>query len=253
MDASIAAVRGYLCYAFPQQGLVNWGNVMICSSRFFRAVLLAAIAATWTAGGASAQLPYRVGARALWHEPAGAGTTNCEGRDNDVRRQLHCVIVIMKQSGATGRAVEFTRRFSAKLGEICFLSNLQSFGPVALATVAVPFRRNTNAHTDSEFAIVNGDPGFIRVDDNEAVRSVLAGSPAFLQLKSKHPNIDIWEGTVFEGTHGLPGGGHQFVFSYPLGEYHAEAGRWNASVAFDFAPGGAFAGRKVLTITGQRR
>jgi hypothetical protein len=226
---------------------------MICSSRFIHAVVVATIAATWAAGDASAQLPYRVGARAIWREPAGAGTANCEGRDNDVRRQLHCVIVIMKQSGATERAVEFTQRFFAQLGEVCFLSNLQPFGPVALATIALPFRRNTNAHIDSEFAVVNGDPGFVRVDDNEAVRSALAGSPAFLQLKRKHPNIDIWEGTVFTGAHGLSAGGYRLVFSYPLGEYHAEAGRWNASVAFDFAPGGSFAGRKVLVITGPRQ
>ena len=199
------------------------------------------------------QLPDRPGARAIWREPSGAGAQNCEGRTNDTGRQLACVIGIMKASDATAETVEYARRFSAQFGEICYLSNLQSFGPVSLATLALPFRRNTNAHTDNEYAIVNGDPPFIRVDDNGAVRSALAENPAWSQLKRKHPNIDIWEGTIFVGAHGLPGGFYRLVFSYPLGEYHAEAGRWNASVAFDFTPGGRFVARKLIEISGPRR
>jgi len=230
----------------------NLGYAVIRDGRLFRAVVVTAVFAAWTTDGA-AQLPYRLGARAIWREPAGAGTPACEGGDNDLRRQLRCVFDIMKSSGATKRAIEFARRCSAELGDVCYLSNLRSFGTVSLATLALSFRRNTNAHTDSEYAIVNGDPSFIRVDDKEGVQSALNKSPAWLQLKRKHPNIDIWEGTTFVGAHMLPGGGCRLAFSYPLGTYHAEAGRWNASVAFDFGAGGAFAGRKFLQITGPRQ
>ena len=52
---------------------------------------------------------------------------------------------------------------------------------------------------------------------------------------------------------GLSGGVYRLVFSYPLGTYHAEAGRWNASIAFDFAADGTFYGRRLLAITGPQK
>lgn len=211
------------------------------------------VAALGLTGSAAAEPAAGLDVRAAWHEPAGAGTVNCEGQDNNVQRQLGCVVKIMKATGATPGAIGFARRCPALFGEICFISNLHSFGPLALVTVALPFRRNTNAHADSEFAIANGLPSFIRIDDRNALQSAFANNPAWLRLARKHPNMDIWEGTTFTGEHAMPGGAWRFVFSYPLGTYHAEAGRWNAAVAFTFAPDGTFAGRELLAITGPRQ
>ena len=229
------------------------GGSMIRNSHFFRAVTAAAIIAVCLADGEAAQFPDKLGARAVWREPAGAGTSNCEGRNNDFHRQLGCVARIMKSSGATAEAIEFAQRYSTQSDEICYLSKLQPFGPVSLATLALPFRRNTNAHTDNEYAIVNGAPSFIRVDDTGAVQSALADRPVWLRLKREHPDIDVWEGTVFAGGGSRAGGGYRLVFSYPLGTYHAEAGRWNASIAFDFAADGTFYGRRLLAITGPQK
>ena len=211
------------------------------------------VAALGLTGGAAGQPPAGLDMRAVWHEPPGAGTAKCEGQDSNVQRQLGCVVKIMKATGATPRAIGFARHCPAVFDEICFISNLQPFAALAVATIALPFRRNTNAHTDSEFAIANGAPSFVRVDDRDALQPALAGNPAWLRLTRKHPNIDIWEGTTFTGAHSMPGGGWRFVFSYPLGTYHAEAGRWNAAIAFDFAPNGTFSGRRLLAITGPRQ
>lgn len=226
---------------------------MIRDRGFISVAAIVSVVAAAMPGAGTAQPPAALNMRAMWHEPAGAGTPNCEGRDDNVQRQLGCVVKLMKASGATPRAIGFARRCQVLFGEICFISNLQPFGPLALATIALPFRRNTNAHTDSEYAIANGAPDFIRVDDRDALQTALASNPAWLRLIRKHSNIDVWEGTAFSGAHAMPDGGWRFLFSYPLGTYHAEAGRWNASVAFDFAPGGRFAGRKLLAITGPRQ
>jgi hypothetical protein len=191
-----------------------------------------------------------IDARAIWHEPAKVDATRCEGNDNDTRRQLACVVGIMKQSGAAEEAIAFTRRLAAQAREVGYISKLKEFGSVSLATVEWPFRRNTNAHSDIDFYILNGSPSLVGGSsgcaDND--RS-LVDSPDFKRLKRQHPDITTWEGTEFVGESILRGDGERFVFSCPLGESHADAGHWNAYFALDFNARGRLLGHTLLRIS----
>lgn len=194
----------------------------------------------------------RVDARAIWVVPHSVNPDKCEGNDSDLRHQVACVARLMNQSGASRQAVDFTRRLAAQTKNIGYLSKLRSFGPLALGTVEWPFMQNTNAHSDSGDYILNGNPEFISgtagCADNDP--SFLS-SPAFQRLKHRHPNISTWEGTSFVSESALADGGASFVFSCPLGEFHAEAGRWNALIALDFDASGKFLGHKLIRISGE--
>ena len=192
----------------------------------------------------------KVDARAIWSRPHAANTSRCEGSDNNAHRQLACVAGEMASRGASAEAVAFTRRLAALTGQVGYLSKLRSYGQLALATVEWPFMENTNAHSDSDDYIVNGTPrivaGSTGCADND---SSLIGSAAYRRLRRVHPDVTTWEGTEFVGESALPGGGERFVFSCPLGGYHAEAGRWNAIFALDFDVAGTFVGHKLLRIS----
>jgi hypothetical protein len=195
----------------------------------------------------------RTDKRAIWYKPTGAEANRCEGNDNDTQRQLGCVIGIMQSSGASPQAIVFTRRLAAQTGNIGYLSKLTNYGPLALGTVEWPFMENTNAHSDSDFYILNGRPALVAGStgcaDNDPS---LASNPSFQRLKRQHPNIMTWEGTVFVSERPLPDGGERFVFSCPLGEYHAAAGEWKAIFALDFDVGENFIGHRLLRISADR-
>lgn len=192
----------------------------------------------------------KIDARAIWTEPRGVDTSRCDNPDNVLRRQLDCVLNLMRHAHASPEALAFTRWYASVKQDIGYVTKIRVYGPVSLATVALPLRRNTNAHTDSAFEILNGTPNPVHGDtgcsDNDAQ---LLASRDFQRLEKQHPNISTWEGTGFANATTLPGGVQRFVFSCPLGDYHAAAGSWFAFFALDFDRRGKFLGHRVLRIS----
>lgn len=192
----------------------------------------------------------KIDSRAVWAEPRGVDTSRCDNADNVLQRQLDCVLNVMRQAHAAPEAMAFTRWYAATVNDIGYVSRLRDYGAVSLATVELPLRRNTNAHTDSAFEILNGTPNPVPGDtgcaDDDAQ---LMASSDFQRLKKQHPGISTWEGTGFVKATALPGGVQQFVFSCPLGEYHAAAGSWFAFFALDFEARGKFLGHRLLNIS----
>ncbi|HLY05704.1 MAG TPA: hypothetical protein VKR31_08155 [Rhizomicrobium sp.] len=192
----------------------------------------------------------RIDSRAIWIEPHGVDTGQCDSTDDALQRQLTCVLGKMQQAHASPEALAFTRWYAATSQDIGYVSKIRNYGPVSLATVELPLRRRTNAHTDSAFELVNGTPNPVHGDtgcsENDA--SLLA-SRDFQRLKEGRPNLTTWEGTDFVSAAMLPGGVQRFVFSCPLGEYHAAAGQWLAWFALDFDAGGHFLGHRLLKIS----
>lgn len=192
----------------------------------------------------------KIDSRAIWTEPRGVDTSRCDGSDNSPGRQLACVLDMMRQAHAAPEALAFTRWYAATVKDIGYVSKLREYGSISLATVELPLRRKTNAHTDSAFEIVNGAPnpvhGNTGCSDSDAA---LEASRVFQRLKQQNPNLATWEGTGFVKETGLPGGAQRFVFSCPLGEYHAAAGEWLAFFGLDFDAKGRFLGHRLLKIS----
>lgn len=245
--------RGEVCYAAVRhpslRGLEMLGKAVACAT-------LMAITFLSVMQPAQAE-PSRVGRidfRAVWTEPHGVDASRCDSPDASPPRQLACVLDMMRQGHATAEALAFTRWYAATANDIGYVSKLRDYGSTALATVELPLRRRTNAHTDSAFEILNGTPNPVHGDtgcaDDDA--SLLA-STDFQRLKQRHPNLSTWEGTDFVTEAALPGGAQRFVFSCPLGEYHAAAGQWLAFFALDFDAKGRFLGHRLLKISAAGR
>lgn len=217
---------------------------------FVTAVLLSAL--PW----AAAQTPWPIGkidARAIWTEPRGGDTSRCDSAGDALPRQLACILQMMRRARAASEAIAFTRWYAATSRDVGYLSKLRAYGPVSLATVELPLRRDTNAHTDRTFEIVNGIPNPVRGDVGcSDTDPSLHASRDFRRLKQHHPDLTTWEGTDFVNATMLPGGVQRFVFSCPLGEYHAAAGQWLAFFTLDFDAGGKFLGHRLLKISAAR-
>lgn len=211
---------------------------------------LVALTALLVAPSVSAQSRMsKIDERAVWSEPKGVDTSRCDNPDNVFSRQLACMLAMMRQARASPEALAFARWYASTRKDIGYVSRLKPYGPVSLATVELPLRRNTNAHSDSAFEILNGIPnpvhGNTGCTDSDAV---LRTAKDFQQLQRGHPDITTWEGTEFVSATALPGGVQRFVFSCPLGEYHAAAGQWFAFFALDFDARGKFLGHRLVKI-----
>lgn len=192
----------------------------------------------------------RIDSHAVWTEPRGVDTSRCDNPDSVLQRQLACVLDKMRQAHASPEALAFTRWYATISRDIGYVSKLEVYGRVSLATVELPLRRSTNAHTDSAFEIVNGTPNPVHGDTGcSDTDAQLLASRVFQRLKKNHPELSTWEGTEFANATMLPGGVQRFVFSCPLGEYHAAAGQWLAFFALDFGERGKFLGHRLLKIS----
>jgi hypothetical protein len=221
------------------------------SARIFLSVLLC-VAGVAPRVAAQPSVFGPIGADAVWSEPTNVDVAKCYSGDIDTQRPVRCLLDMMRNAYASPEAMEFTQQFAAMPGgDVGYISTLRNYGRESIATVELPLMRDTNAHSDSTDIIVNGQPDIVITDDVSERTPALAQSAVWLHLKSRHPNINVWEGSSFKKSAPRTGHGERFIFAYPLGESHAEAGRWNALIAYDFDPQGNYLGRKLVGISGQ--
>ncbi len=130
-----------------------------------------------------------------------------------------CFINEMSAAGAPADAVSFARTLLQQSdGQVGIMSAFKKVGPVDVAQVFYPLRANDNYG----LLLVNGDPSLLDVDNLQKLdRKGMEAEPLFQSVKKKFPQTDIWPNdrsgsAPWPRVQPLPGGGTQFIVTYPL-------------------------------------
>lgn len=154
--------------------------------------------------------------------------------------RLECVVSMMRDTGASPQAIEFTKLFQGE----AFMRSFAEYGVVDLAEIMYPCRANSNF----QYVLVNGTPQIVHV---ERVRDPdITQDPAYPALVQEYPSLTIWGGdSKFEAMERLPGDRQRFIFAYALVDgCHACRTDSSAFVAFDFDDTGRFLGTALLRL-----
>ncbi len=168
---------------------------------------------------------------------------NCiytSGKSGSYSNSMDCVIALMKSSGASSQAIEFTRNLQG----IAFMSSFKEYGVVDLAEITYPPRANNNV----EYILVNGNPQIVYVEDGYKVD--ITHDTNYPALKQKYPNIWIEGGeNSFIKMESSSQGGQRFIFSFALVDgCHACQTDKSAYIAFNFDGTGQFESMKLMYI-----
>jgi len=198
----------------------------------------------------------RINASAIW-KPRPEFLRNaqvaCE-RDPSATFAL-CLIREMAKAGATGEAVEFSRRlYDQNGGEFGFMWSFQKVGPVDMAKVEYPLRdmdyKYAVGSRSEALFLVNGDPPMLDVDDlTKLDKRGMEQDEGYQLLKKNFPGLELWGGarggTMFDPVEKRPDGGLSFDIYYVLNPGRP-AGRWisGANFSWDFDSLGKFVGTR---------
>jgi hypothetical protein len=188
----------------------------------------------------------RVTAAAVWQPPQGFLTqahTVCD-RSMSAVSFPECFMNQIAVAGAPAEAVAFTRYlYQHSDGQVGILCAFKSYGTIDAAQVFYPLRANDNYG----LLLVNGEPKILDVDDLKRLdQQGLQQSATFQALKKQSPQADIWPGdrsgnSPWPRVQTLPGGGTEFLVTYPLiNGCHACQRVGQASFGWDFEAGGKF-------------
>ena len=199
-----------------------------------------------TAGSASPTASGKIGPSAVWQPPADFITKAHAVCDKTAGPAStgQCFVNQIAAAGAPADAVSFTRMlFQQTNGDVGIMTAFKKFGPVDAAQVLYPLRANDNYG----LLLVNGDPSILNVDDFQKLdRATMEQNPMFQAVKRKYPKTDLFTGDrsgdhPWPRTQPLPGGGTEFVVSYPLLDgCHACASNGLARFGWDFDANGKF-------------
>ena len=193
-----------------------------------------------------------IGPSAVWNVPADLLTkahTTCDKAANPASF-TECFINQMSAAGAPADAVSFTRTlYQQNGGLVGIMTAFKKYGPVDAAQVLYPLRANDNY----ALLLVNGDPKILDVDDMQKLdRSAMDQNSMFQAVKKKYPQTDLWPGDrsgdqPWPRVQPLPGGGTQFIVSYPLiNGCHACERVGQARFGWNFDASGKFAGTTYI-------
>lgn len=163
----------------------------------------------------------KINAAAVWQPPQDFLTNAHNTCDKQAGPASfgECFINQMSAAGAPAGAVAFTRMlYRQSDGQVGIMTAFQDFGVVDAAQVLYPLRANDNYG----LLLVNGEPPILDVDDLKKLdQSAMEQNGMFQSIKKKFPQTDIWPGDrsakdLWPRTQPLPGGGTEFIVSYPL-------------------------------------
>lgn len=156
-----------------------------------------------------------------------------------------CLIRAMQAGGASADAVAAAQQLSSS-GELAFVSAWHEHDGIGVATVAYPFRANTNEGTrliDAGGKAIDVDT--VQLDDTLRADS---GMQALLQA---HPQATPFAPAQAAGTTPLEGGGVRMLYRTPLRECHACADVGQLQVGYDFDAKRHFVGQQVVPVAVQ--
>jgi hypothetical protein len=169
-----------------------------------------------------------LGADAIW-----------SGRDLDLCRTGKaaesdaCLVATMRRTGASPSAIAFTKRLIAK-NMSGYISGWRQAGPIGVATIAYPFRANTNVGT--MLIPASGDP----IDaDGYDLSAVDKGRADYRAAQAQHPQafpVPPGDIAVKDGADG----GTRILVTTATADCHACAPNGSIVVAYDFDATGHF-------------
>ncbi len=188
----------------------------------------------------------KITASAIWQPPQdflGNAHAYCD-KSMGAASYPECFMNRIAAAGAPAEAVAFTRMlYQQSGGQVGIMSAFKNFGVVDAAQVFYPLRANDNYG----LLLVNGDPRVLDVDDLQKLdKAAMEKDNMFQAVKRKYPNTDVWPGDrsakdPWPRTQSLPGGGVEFIVTYPLiNGCHACQSTGVARFGWDFDGKGKF-------------
>jgi len=197
--------------------------------------------------------PGKIGAAAVWQiPPQFLATAHAACDESSPSGSGECMVRQMAKAGAPAAAVNFTRAlYKQSHGEFGIMTGFQRERPIGFAWITYPLRANTN----NGLLLVNGRPPIVNVEDLKLLdRKAMEQSFQFQDLKNQFPQVDLWpgdrDGKEWPNSQSGPGGGTQFVVSYPLlNGCHACARAGFAIFTWNFDAQGKFLGTSFMGMT----
>ncbi|WP_312235986.1 hypothetical protein [Stenotrophomonas sp.] len=164
-------------------------------------------------------------------------------RQGEAAATRDCLIKAMQAGGASADAVRAAEQLSSG-GELAFVTAWHEHDGIGVATVAYPFRANTNEGT----RLIDAGGRRIDVDTvqwDDALRAD-AGVQALLQA---HPQATPFAPAQAAGSMPLDGGGVRLLYRTPLRDCHACANAGQLQIGYDFDAKRNFVGQQVVPVT----
>lgn len=188
-------------------------------------------------GAAPAKMSAALGPEAVW---SGAGLDTCRVRTG-AQTVDDCLVGQMRKGGASAGSIAFTQRLIAA-DSPGYVSGWKQAGPVGIATVAYPFRANTNQ--GSWLVPASGDP--IDVDAYQ----LTAGDKGRADYKAMivdHPDaFPVPPGSI--ALDKTPAGNLRVLVTTPTAVCHACAPAASIVVGYDFDAAGHFLFAGVVAV-----
>lgn len=187
-------------------------------------------------GRAPEKLSAALGPEAVW---SGAGLDACRAKAGPAIGD--CLLEQMRKGGASASAVAFTQRLIAA-DSPGYVSAWKQAGPVGIATIAYPFRANTNQGT--MLVPASGDPIDI---DAYSLTAGDKGRADYRAMIADHPDaFPVPPGEVALGK--TPAGNLRVLVTTPSATCHACAPAASIVVGYDFDAAGHFLFAGVVAV-----
>ena len=188
-------------------------------------------------GVAPEKLTAALGPEAVW---SGAGLDACRGK-TDAHAVDECLVDQMHKGGASAGSIAFTQRLIAA-DSPGYVSAWKQAGPVGIATVAYPFRANTNE--GSWLVPASGDP--IDVDAYQLTAGDKGRADYKTMIANNPDAFPVPPGDVALGK--TPAGNLRVLVTTPTATCHACAPAASIVVGYDFDAAGHFLFAGVVAV-----
>jgi len=189
------------------------------------------------AGGAPEKVSAALGPEAVW---SGAGIEACRAR-SAAQAVDDCLLDQMRKGGASAGSIAFTQKLIAA-DSPGYVSAWKQAGPVGIATIAYPFRANTNE--GSWLVPASGDP--IDVDAYQ-LSAGDKGRADYKAMIANNPDVfPVPPGEVALGK--TPAGNLRVLVTTPIATCHACAPAASFVVGYDFDAAGHFLFAGIVAV-----
>jgi hypothetical protein len=189
------------------------------------------------AGGTPEKVSAALGPEAVW---SGAGIDACRGKAA-AQAVDDCLIDHMRTGGASAGSIAFTQRLIAA-DSPGYVSGWKQAGPVGIATIAYPFRANTNE--GSWLVPASGDP--IDVDAYQLTPGDKARADYKAMIANNPDVFPVPPGDIALGK--TPAGNLRVLVTTPTATCHACAPAASIVVGYDFDAAGHFLFAGVVAV-----
>ncbi|WP_137190248.1 hypothetical protein [Stenotrophomonas rhizophila] len=163
-------------------------------------------------------------------------------RQGETAATRECLIKAMQAGGASADAVTAAGQLSSA-GELAFVSAWHEHDGIGVATVAYPFRANTNEGTRLvDAAGKRIDVDAVQLDDT------MRADPGVQALLAAHPQATPFAPAQAGGSTPLDNGGIRLLYRTPLRDCHACADVGQIQIGYDFDGTRHFIGQQVVPV-----